>query len=48
MQVNKLLKLKVEIDTRDDEEYKVEVICDCEVYMKEIISQLIRLHYLLS
>ena len=49
-QSNELLELetKQELDVRDDKNYKVEAICNSEVYAKDATGQLSRLYYLVS
>lgn len=49
-QGNKLLKLKLkqEFDSENNKKYKVEIICNSEVYVKEAAGQLPGLYYLVS
>lgn len=43
---NKLLKLKKDPDIRDNKKYKIETICDSKIYAKKVLSQLLKLYYL--
>ena len=36
--VNKLLEIESELDTRDDKEYKVEALCNNEIYVKKYVG----------
>lgn len=45
--MNKLFLEKTELDTRDYKKYKMEIIYNNKIYIKETVNQLLKLYFLI-
>ena len=42
-----MLELEQKLDAKNSKEYKIEAICNREVYIKEFVGQLLGFYYLI-